>query len=716
MSIFEDNIQNLWISTENELNKLKPHNFDFVTFKDNPKINMAYSFLEDRKGNFWIGTIGGLLKYVPDKTGKGGDYFHFTANEGLSESPVGTLFEDSKGNIWMCIWGGGAVKYDQTKETFSYYSEEQGLKSNGVVSILEDKSGNIWFGMLSDEKGGLSKFDGKTFTNYGKAQGIGSRDVFTIVQDKKQNFWFGSWGGGITKFEPSFNQGKGKFTHFNKSNGLSNDKIRPITVDKKGAIWIGTIGGGLNKYEEGIKGKPATFTHYSMQDGLSSDDIRSILEDKNGDLWVGTVYGLSKLSNKIETDNKLFKSYTVEEGFIGLGCYVGALTQTNDHRIWIGTFNKITVFDPSKIDNESKIDEVQLTDIKLFNEKITWKKDTNFVLKNGVKVGDFSFEFLSKLYQVPDKLSLAYNNNFLTFDFVGINTNTPQTVKYTYFLEGLDKDWSAVSGISEASYGNLPAGNYIFKIKALNGKGVWSNERNYSFKIRPPFWQTWWAYLLYFIVIFSAIYALIQVRVKQRLQKIKDLEAIRIRISSNLHDDVGTILSGLAMQSQMMALTAKTEQKASLLELSDMSHDAMERMRDTVWAIDSRKDKYENLIDRMRAFAEKNLNFKNIKHNFKIEIDNPKKFIDPEKRQNIYLIFKEVITNICKHSDTKNVNMVFKQEKNEVFLMIQDNGTIEKSLESDGLGINNMKTRAKKIGAKLEIKFENGFIVELTLI
>lgn len=152
---------------------------------------------------------------------------------------------------------------------------------------------------------------------------------------------------------------------------MSNDKIRPIKVDKKGAIWLGTIGGGLNKYEEGKDGKPATFTHYSMQDGLSSDDIRSILEDKNGDLWFGTMYGLSKLNNKIESENKLFKSYTVEEGFIGLGCYVNALTQTKDDRIWIGTFNKITVFDPSKIDNEIKINEVQPTDIKLFNEKTT---------------------------------------------------------------------------------------------------------------------------------------------------------------------------------------------------------------------------------------------------------------------------------------------------------------------------------------------------------
>jgi ligand-binding sensor domain-containing protein/two-component sensor histidine kinase len=713
LSLFEDNAHNLWISTENGLSKFKPNNFEFVSFKNNPKMNMAYSFLEDKKGNFWLATNGGILNYVPNKTGNSGDYFLFTAKEGLSESPFGPLFEDSKGNIWIGAWGVGVIKYDLAKQTFSYYSEEQGLKSNGVVSILEDKKGDIWFGMLGDEKGGLSKFDGKTFTNYGMAQGIGTRDVFTIVQDKKQNFWIGSWGGGITKFEPSFNQGKGKFTHFNKTNGLSNDKIRPIKVDKNGAIWFGTIGGGLNKYEEGKDGKPATFTHYTKQNGLSSDDIRSILEDKNGDLWFGTMYGLSKLNNKVESENKLFKSYTIEEGFIGLGCYVNALTQTKDNRIWIGTFNKITVFDPSKIDNEIKINEVQLTDIKLFNEKTTWQKDTNYVLRNGVKVGDFNFTSLSKLYQIPLYLSLPFNNNFLTFDFVGIHTNTPQKVKYKYFLEGIDQDWSVVSGISEASYGNLPSGNYVFKVKAMNGEGHWSKELNYKFSIRPPWWLAWWAYLLYAITIFTSIYYFIQYRVISKLGKFKELEAMRIKISSNLHDDVGTILSGLAMQSQMMAITAVESQKKSLLELSDMSHDAMERMRDTVWAIDSRKDKYENLIDRMRAFTEKNFNLRNIKHTFLIELEDAKKFIDPEVRQNIYLIFKEAITNICKHSDAKNVNILVRQQKQALYLLVHDNGNEKQITNSDGTGLHNMKMRAKKIGAEIGVGFENGFKVEL---
>lgn len=201
----------------------------------------------------------------------------------------------------------------------------------------------------------------------------------------------------------------------------------------------------------------------------------------------------------------------------------------------------------------------------------------------------------------------------------------------------------------------------------------------------------------------------------QGIEKIRATEAIRTKLSSDLHDDVGSSLSGLAMQSQMLALTAKEEQKESLNEISAMSHEAMEHMRDTVWAIDSRKDRYENLIDRMRAFAERNLNLKQITHEFDITVDDARKFIDPQKRQHIYLIFKEAITNICKHSDATHVIIRFTQEKAQLRLLIHDNGSPKNLVNSDGLGLQNMKIRATQLGGTLAVSYEDGFKIELVL-
>ncbi len=214
---------------------------------------------------------------------------------------------------------------------------------------------------------------------------------------------------------------------------------------------------------------------------------------------------------------------------------------------------------------------------------------------------------------------------------------------------------------------------------------------------------------------FAIIVSFLRNRFNQKLKRQKDLANLRTKISSDLHDDVGTILSGLAMQSQMLTFSAKPEQKEPLLEISNMSRDAMEHMRDTVWAMDSRKDKYENLIDRMRAFAEKNLALKNMTHQFEITNVDAKRFIDPEKRQAIYLIFKEAITNIIKHSNGNNVTIHFSSEKNKTTLTIKDNGNQQAASNSDGLGMSNMKMRAEKIGGTLNTKYDNGFTVELVI-
>jgi signal transduction histidine kinase len=168
------------------------------------------------------------------------------------------------------------------------------------------------------------------------------------------------------------------------------------------------------------------------------------------------------------------------------------------------------------------------------------------------------------------------------------------------------------------------------------------------------------------------------------------------------------------MQSQMMAFNAKDQLKDNLLELSQMSQEAMERMRDTVWAIDSRKDKYENLVDKMREFAEKNFHMKQINHIFNADIDDAKRFINPEKRQNIYLIFKEAVTNICKHSGATKVDIYLKQEKGNFILKINDNGTNKPNGKSEGSGLTNMKMRAKSIGFNLTIENKNGYTIVLS--
>ena len=225
-----------------------------------------------------------------------------------------------------------------------------------------------------------------------------------------------------------------------------------------------------------------------------------------------------------------------------------------------------------------------------------------------------------------------------------------------------------------------------------------------------------WVWVLFIFCLSAVVAFWIRYWYQQKWKRQKALEALRIKISSDLHDDVGSILSGLAMQSQVMSYEMEEAKRKPMLELSEMSREAMERMRDTVWAIDARKDKYENLIDRMRDFAEKNLERKNISHTFSFNGLDGKKFISPEIRQNIYLIFKEAITNIIRHSDARHVDISFVQEGDKMSLTIHDNGTVTEPGSLAGQGIGNMKMRAVKINGKLSIGTDQGYNVVLELV
>ena len=192
---------------------------------------------------------------------------------------------------------------------------------------------------------------------------------------------------------------------------------------------------------------------------------------------------------------------------------------------------------PAKADEsaDTAAPNIQLTSIALFNENVAWvnlekKKDSTLTLGNGVGISNFEFDGVTKWYSLPEHLSLAYNNNYLTFNFIGITMMQPKKVKYQYKLEGIDENWSALTSRTEAPYGNLPSGTYTFKVKAMNSEGYWSNEFNYTFTIRPPWWQTWWMYTLYAIVFVLVIGGFIKWR-ERSLKREKEVleEKVELR-------------------------------------------------------------------------------------------------------------------------------------------------------------------------------------------
>jgi len=540
LSMLEDKSGNLWFGTGGGgVSKYDGKSFTHFTDKEGFSNNFVFSMLEDKSGNLWFGTQGGGVSKYDGKS-----FTHFTDKEGLSNNFVFSMLEDKSGNLWFGTWGGGVSKYDG--KSFTHFTDKEGLSNNVVRSMLEDKSGNLWFGT---DGGGVSKYDGKSFTHFTDKEGLSNNVVRSMLEDKSGNLWFGTDGGGVSKLALSEVEGSTQytFTHFTDKEGLSNNSVWSMLEDKSGNLWFGTGGGGVSKYD----GK--SFTHFTDKEGLSNNFVLSMLEDKSGNLWFGTRFGLSKLSpeNKEklvlfsdpdsyrdksapEAKGKVFfKNYAYEDGFLGIGVNGGkTICEDKNGTIWIGANDRLTAFHPPAGGEvaDTTAPNIQLINIALFNENIAWVnltssvrqgrtpsskekgsgnsffvKDTTIILGNGVSVGDFEFGGLSRWYNLPENLSLAYNNNYLTFNFVGITMAQPKKVKYQYKLVGIDENWSAITNRTEAPYGNIPQGNYIFKVKAMNSEGYWSNEFSYSFTIRPPWWKTWWMYTIYVISALSLI-------------------------------------------------------------------------------------------------------------------------------------------------------------------------------------------------------------------
>lgn len=224
-----------------------------------------------------------------------------------------------------------------------------------------------------------------------------------------------------------------------------------------------------------------------------------------------------------------------------------------------------------------------------------------------------------------------------------------------------------------------------------------------------------WQIALGLITLFLAFLGFFLYKYEKRRNEQKQMEEaeqFRTKISSDLHDDVGTILSSLAMQSEMMGLTAREEQVEKFEKIGQMSREAMARMRDTVWAIDARKDTMLDLTDRMKDYIYDRLEGHRLETVFNFDQVEKERKLRPEIRQNLYLIFKEAVHNAAKYSNGDKLKIILKQENEDIYLEVKDNGNIDKSkIKTSGLGLNNMKMRAKKMGKMLNIKTENGFSI-----
>jgi two-component system, sensor histidine kinase ChiS len=746
-SISEDLKGNIWIgSSEGSLSKLKEN--DIYLYGEEHGISNGFitCFYHDRDGSVWFGTFGGGLGHF-----KGNMFTHFHEKYGLKDGFIRSIMQDNEGQVWLGTNTEGAFSYDGT--SFMQYSTMQGLSHNRVGGMLQDKNGLYWFATTG---GGITSFDGQVFTNYrvenglnddfiiflredsggniwfvtrdngilkyngeyflsyGTHQGLSDTVARFVLEDKKGNIWVGTQAGGITRFD-----GK-TVAHYNKEGGLLSNNIIDMIEDSNGNIWIGTNGNGVTAFDGNY------YYHFTEKQGLINDFVYSLLDDKDQNIWIGTRMGLSKLlvkdfselinqSKAINSPIKvLFRNYSHMDGYLGVGTNSRTMLQDQEGNIWIGANDILTVYNPREDVVDSIPPKVKITTVGIFNERIQWQslqnhQDTVIVLPNGLVIKNFKFDDISDWYGLPVNLSLSYDNNHISFDFVGISNGLSKDIRYQYILEGLYNNWSSLTKETHASFGRLAPGKYTFKVKAVNDDGYWSEEITYSFHITPPFWQTPMAYAGYLLL--SILLGLIiykyrkRLSAKRELAKQKDIEwqqevaiarksaEFKQNFLANMSHEIRTPLTGVLGLANLLS-QLPLDQKAK--EYVDDLNKTGESLRDTInMILDISKIEAGKLQIKKTSFSLYGV-FEDCvklytplcKENVVLEtiIDNEiPRFIYTDE-QRVSQIIKNLLSNAVKFTTQGKITLKARLEKTE-YLLDQESYYIKIIVSDTGQGI-----------------------------
>ncbi|MCW8813446.1 MAG: triple tyrosine motif-containing protein [Chlorobium sp.] len=636
----------------------------------------------------------GITKFDPE-TGIYKRYIYDPDNpNGISSNWVTAICEDNDGKLWVGTYDNGISIFNPSDESFEHIKADPdnkfGLRSNKIRFLLKTKSGDIW---ISNQNQGLQLYDqeNKHFKFFDVDSSTSNDEATSILlEDSEGTLWIGTMNNGL--YGVTFENKKIKkikhYVHNPKDrNSLSNNFVLDIIQSKvpgKNTLWIAT-NVGLNKLDL----KMDTFTHYFKKDGLPHDFVLKILEDNEGNIWAATANKLCVYNVKTGK----FNSYGEDDGmpFTGFGGARQNTAVTLDGQLIFGSGKGGLGLYPEEIINDPIYPQIRLTDFKIFHKSA--KLDTAINFKKII--------------------NLNHDQNIFSFEFTDLHFSNSRRNQFAYKLEGLYDDWIHIGYERVISFTDLDSGKYIFRVKGVTNDGVW-NETGASIVliIAPPWWATWWFRIIMFLTIIGIGYSIYRYRVN----KLLEMERLRIQIASDLHDDIGSALTRIAVHSEIIQTTTEKEKVfTSSNKIGTMSREIITTLSDVVWSIDSRNDTVGDLIDRMRDFLETVFPAGSIHIDFQTKGLHFDQKVDQSLRQNIYLIFKEAVNNAAKHSDADKIQISMINGDGKFKMEIADNGMgINEEKQKGHHGIENMELRAKRINGALIIrKLEKGTSITL---
>ena len=761
--LFVDSKKRIWAGTNNGLALLAYHQSTKTYSIKKITDYRTNSIIEDKDNNIWIGTNKyGILIYQNKKI------FKFTTRNGLSDNSITTLLEGENG-IWVGTYKGG-LNYIKKAQVFTI-SLSQGLTSGYVNALYEDYDGSLLIGTniglykiknpfvnqqaaklsilnnnhifsitrdnennlaVGTRYNGLYVFKENESVNYTTANGLETNFVRTVYFDDDNRMWVGANGGGVSVFSST------GIKYFTRANGLSSDLISFIHKSHSGQYWIGTSGGGVNIIDSGkvvkilnkknglsgniissiieepdgtiwltINGGGLTLirknviNNLSVQDGLYSNKLLNITPDNTGRFWFSTPKGIFSVKKKNifnylkKKDAKIYYQLFGEaDGMLNDRC-VGASPQTiittSKGTVCFSTFNGVVSVAPSLID----------------------KHETNI----NVYIDEALVNYQTK--SLSDISSIEPGADRIEFKFGAIDFSYPNELEFMYKMSGLRNKWIKIGKERSIGYSQMPYGQYQFFVKAVNrGLHKESNVAAVKFYLEPFFYQTIYFKLIISLLLLGLIIGLTRYfylrkyREELRLVELENVvEKERMRISKDMHDDIGSVLTKINLLSEIAKrdIGKKDKLKNELNQINAAGREVVDTLDEIVWALNPRNDNIENLISYIAMFAEEYLGLAGIELRVSIPEDIPDKEIRADFRHNLFMVIKETLNNTIKYSVTKCVNILIAICDNKLIIEINNKG---KKIDFDNInpfsnGIKNMKSRINEIGGEYFIENYN---------
>lgn len=646
------------------LNPDSENNFNVPTNSKNVR-----AILETQPNRIVVGSLSKLNMLSIDKYSSTINY-----NSQLLNFPISCITLDSDSNLWLGTWGKRSIY-------------RLNLRNNVIKPVINDSSRFIFNDrffrcVYKDENtlyfgasGGYlleiklnptapENFESTFIPLNPKDQKIST--IFTITSFDKQRLLIGS-ASGLFIYNKKSKNISGIKTAFPNAEIFNNADVRSLLIDAT-YLWIGTNSNGLYRYNL----KSGEVKNFTTDDGLPDNSIYTMIFDKHMNIWMGTNKGISK----INTQTVAFQAFSFKDGITFDEFNTNAICKLSDGHLVFGGINGLIVFNPDSVSGnlENVVPEL-----------------IRFTVNNTI-------------LPLQEKYNLQHFENYISFQFAALNNYRNDEIQYAYKLEGLDDNWNYCGKRRFSTYANLKPGKYTLKIKCTNPHGIWStSELSIPFEIEVPWFKSWIFFTVIFLTISATIYGLFRFRLQQKTK----LLTIRDSIARDLHDEIGSNLSTISIFNEV-AKESIHKNKDGIIpvldKISEYTQISQEAMSDIVWMIDSKNDKFENIIVKMRTLAAETIGTtSSMKLHLNFDENAKSLKIGMKQRKNLYMIYKESINNIIKYANCKNVWIDLIVNEHVVKLIISDDGQGFDPKNARGNGLTYMKKRAEELEAVFNV-------------